>query len=261
MKYIFILFLYLLLTPSLRAQKIDIKDFYEKSAIAEWLVNYDKAAWWSTDSLMTKDKSRIERLGKEWFCFQDSTNTWHSVYGKYENGVYDQVFHFVVKSQSEVKESAEVLDQNFLAAHAKALNRAFQAADSITSSSGIAFNNYIRKKENGNFEVYIFPAFQTNGVAVYGGEFVYEISPDNEIVKDNSYYQGQFRGFKSNPPREIWLNYRELDQPSLGAVFFAWYYKPYFTKIHIDTKKSISLPMQDSDRWIWVHSEKENVEE
>ena len=247
----------LLLFFKIQAQKIDIKDFNEKTAISAWLVNYDLAAWWSTDYLMTKDESRIAKLGKEWFCFQDSTHTWHAVYGKYENGVYDQVFHFIVKSSSDVKESTDKMDPDFLSAHAKALNRAFEQSKGIRDSSGLRFNNYIRKNENGNFDVYIFPAFQPNGTAVYGGEFIYEITPENRIVKDESYYQGQFRGFKSKPPREIWLNYRELEKPSLGSVFFAWYYKPYFTKIVIDNKETSTMPFKGDNEWTWIHVEKD----
>ncbi|MFC4221432.1 hypothetical protein [Flagellimonas marina] len=242
---------------NVEAQKFDIKDFNEKAKIAEWLVNYDLAAWWSTDSLLTKNQSKIEKLGKEWFCFQDSTNTWHSVYGKYEDGFYDQVFHFVIKSSSDVKESTEILDQPFLSNHAEALNIALKESKEVRDSSGLRYNNYIRQNERGNFDVYILPAFQPDGTAVYGGEFIYEITPENIIVKDKSYYQGQFRGFKTNPPREIWLNYRELEKPSLGSVFFAWYYKPYFTKIFIDNKETSTTPFQDGDIWTWIHVEKD----
>ncbi|TDT40562.1 hypothetical protein CLV90_3411 [Maribacter spongiicola] len=242
---------------TIQAQRFDIKDFNEKTAIAEWLVDYDLAAWWSTDSLMTKDKSRINRIGKEWFCFQDSTQTWHSVYGKYENGVYDQVFHFIVKSSSDVKESTKKINSEFLNSHAKALNKAFEQSKGIRDSSGLRFNNYIRKNEKGNFNVYILPAFQPDGTAIYGGEFIYEITPENQIVNDQSYYQGNFRGFKTDPPREIWINYRELEKPSLGSVFFAWYYQPYFTKIVIDNKESFSTPFKGGTEWTWIHAEKD----
>lgn len=244
-----------------QAQRFDIKDFNEKTEVAEWLVDYDLAAWWSTDSVMTKDKSRINRIGKEWFCFQDSTKTWHSIYGKYENGVYDQVFHFIVKSSTDVKESTEKIDSNFLNSHAKALNKAFEQSKSIRDSSGLRFNNYIKQNEKGNFNVYILPAFQPDGTAVYGGEFVYEITPENEIVNDLSYYQGNFRGFKTDATKEIWINYRELEKPTLGSVFFAWYYKPYFTKIVIDNKENFSSPFKGDMGWTWIHVERDLVKE
>lgn len=76
-------------------------------------------------------------------------------------------------------------------------------------------------------------------------------------ICDDSYFQGQFRGFNADKPREIWINYRETEKPTLGAVFFAWYYKSYFTKIVIDNSKSISSPLKDSNTWTWVHAQKE----
>lgn len=239
------------------AQKFDVKDFNEKASIAEWLLDYDLAAWWSTDSLLAKENTRINQLGREWFCFKDSTNVWHSIYGKYENGVYNQIFHFVVRSSTDVKESSEILSQNFLIEHAKALTIAFEESKSIRESSGLRFNHYIKKNERGNFDVYIFPAFQPNGLTAYGGEFIYEITPESKIVKNNSYFQGEFKGFKSSPPREIWLNYTELEKPTLGSIFFAWYYKSYFTKIMIDNNTSFSTPFKDDNNWTWIHVEKD----
>ena len=80
----------------------------------------------------------------------DIAKLYHSVYGKYENGVYDQIFHFIVKSSADVKESEEKIDSQFLNAHAKALNKAFEQSRGIRDSSGLRFNNYIRKNEKGN---------------------------------------------------------------------------------------------------------------
>ncbi|EDM45730.1 S-adenosylmethionine synthetase [unidentified eubacterium SCB49] len=253
MRKSFVLLFTLLGLNSIQAQNFDIKDFNEKAETAEWLLNYDLVAWYSTDTLMTKDKERISKLGREWFCFQDSTNTWHSVYGKYENGKYDQVFHFIVKSQSEVTETNEQIDTTFLNKHGQALSRAYAEMKPINDSTSIRFNHYIKENDSGNLDVYIFPAFQPNGTAVYGGEFVYEISPENKIMNDNSYYQGQFLGFKTGEPREIWLNYREKEKPTLGSVFFAWYYKDYFTKINIDNKTSFSTPFNDGGNYTWLN--------
>tara|TARA_R110002072_G_scaffold174802_6_gene330429 strand:- start:6139 stop:6978 length:840 start_codon:yes stop_codon:yes gene_type:complete len=235
----------------LQAQKFDSKDFFEKKETAEWLMTYDLVAWFSTDTLMTKDKERIARLGREWFCFQDSTGTWHSVYGKYENGNYDQVFHFIVKSQTEVIETNEQIDTTFLNKHGRALARAFKEMKPIGDSTAVRFNHYIRENEKGNLDVFIFPAFQPDGTAVFGGEFIYEISPKNEIIEDKSYYQGQFLGSKTSESGEIWLNYTDKIKPTLGSIFFAWYYKEYFTKIYIDNKTSFTTLLKGEENYHW----------
>ncbi len=158
-----------------------------------------------------------------------------------------------MKSQSEVTETNEQIDQTFLNKHGQALSRAFKEMKPISDLTSLRFNHYIKENKKENLDVYIFPAFQPNGTAVYGGEFVYEVSPENQIVKDESYYQGQFLGFKTGEPREIWLNYREKVKPTLGTIFFALYYKDYFTKIIIDNKTSFSTPFNGGKSYTWIH--------
>jgi len=51
---------------------------------------------------------------------------------------------------------------------------------------------------------------------------------------------------------------REIEKPTLGGVFFVWYYKAYFTKIVLETKNSISTLFQHEDKtYYWVHAVKE----
>lgn len=238
------------------APKFDVADFNKKFEVAEWLVRYDLVAWKTTDVLREQDKKELERLGAEWFCFQDKNSLWHAVYGKYENDKYDLVFHFVMSADSKITRTNDKVDAEFLSSHSKALITANkQLAAALKDVATPRFNQYIKQNADKTFTVWLLPAFQTNGVAVYGGEFIYTIDQTgNKITKDESYFQGNFRGFKADNPREIWLNYREIEKPTLGAVFFVWYYKPYFTKIVIDNSKSTSTVIQG----IWVHVEKDS---
>lgn len=238
------------------APKFDVADFNKKFEVAEWLVRYDLVAWKTTDVLREQDKKELERLGAEWFCFQDKNSLWHAVYGKYENDKYDLVFHFVMSADSKITRTNDKVDAEFLSSHSKALITANkQLAAALKDVATPRFNQYIKQNADKTFTVWLLPAFQTNGVAVYGGEFIYTIDQTgNKIAKDESYFQGNFRGFKADNPREIWLNYREIEKPTLGAVFFVWYYKPYFTKIVIDNSKSTSTVIQG----IWVHVEKDS---
>ena len=252
MKKTLVILLTILGLNLIQAQNFDMVDFNEKTRTAEWLLTYDLMAWYSTDTLMTKSQEKLEKLGREWFCFQDSTNTWHSIYGKYENGKYNQIFHFIVKSQTEVIETNEQLDPVFLNKYGRALSRAFEELKLISDSTSVQFNHYIKENNRGNFDVFVFPATQPNGTALYGGEFIYEISPNNKIVKDKSYYKGKFLGFKIDEPREIWLNYREKKKPTLGSVFFVWYYQNYFTQIYIDNKTSFTTLLNEGESSHWT---------
>lgn len=237
--------------------QFDIEDFNKKMDVAEWLYKYDMVAWWTSDSVMVQDKNEIERLGSEWFCFEQN-NIWHAVYGKYENNQFDLVFHFKVDNNRQVSRTAETVDTSLLLRYSRALLLANNQIKTLKDTINLRFNQYIKENDDKTLTVWILPAFQTDSYAIYGGEFIYNIDQTGmKILKDESYYQGQFRAFKVDKPREIWLNYREIEKPTLGAVFFAWYYKSYFTKIVIDNSKSISTPFKADNSWTWIHAEKE----
>lgn len=266
MKYVRILFLAFLplvvfgQSPSTDKPKFDIADFSKKFEVAQWLVAYDTVAWKTTDLVMASDKAELARLGREWFCFQDSKSIWHAVYGKLEKNRFDQVFHYVVDGTGKIARTTEKIDEEFLIAHAKALSLAQNKLSEAIPTGSPIHNTYIKRNDDKTFNVWLLPAFQPNNVAVYGGEFVYTIDAAAEkITKDDSYFQGAFRGFNAKPPREIWLNYSEKEKPTLGAIFFVWYYKEYFTKIYIDNAKSTSSVIKQGSEYIWVHVEKEQT--
>jgi hypothetical protein len=163
-------------------------------------------------------------------------------------------------STSKIVRSNEEISVEFLNSHARALiSASSQLEVALKEVDKPKFNQYIKQNPDKTFTVWLLPAFQTNGVAVYGGEFTYTIDQTgNKITKEDTYFQGNFRGFKADNPREIWLNYRDADKPSIGAIFFVWYYKPYFTKIFIDNSKSTSTLIKDEKQtYFWVHIEKE----
>jgi len=239
----------------------DVDDFNKKFEVVRWLVAYDEVAWKTTDVMLASDKREVARLGQEWFCFQDKTGVWHAVYGKLENNKFDQIFHFVVDATGKISRTSDKLDDNFAVLHARALNLAIKKLNESVPSNSPRHNSYIRLNADKTFTVWLLPAFQPDSIAVYGGEFVYTVdSAAGKITKDESYFQGAFRGFKAAPPREIWLNYREKDKPTLGAIFFVWYYKQYFTKIFIDNAKSTSTIINNGNDYSWVHVMKDKKE-
>ncbi|HEY6805101.1 MAG TPA: hypothetical protein VI306_16115 [Pyrinomonadaceae bacterium] len=247
-------------TPKTTKPAFDIADFNKKFEIAQWLVAYDTVAWKTSDLAMASDKDEVARLGREWFCFQDSKSVWHAVYGKLENNKYDQVFHYVVDGSGKISRTTDKIDEAFLIAHAKALALAQKKLSETIPAGSPAHNAYIKRNDDKTFNVWLLPAFQPNGVAVYGGEFVYTIDATAEkITKDESYFQGTFRGFNAQPPREIWLNYTEKEKPTLGSIFFVWYYKEYFTKIYVDNAKSTSTVIKQGNEYMWVHVEKDKT--
>lgn len=236
----------------------DINDFNQKTSTAEWLYLYDAIAWWTSDSVMAEKEEDLQRLGGEWFCFQTDDKNWHAVYGKYENDNMNVVFHYLVDTTYKVSKTFEDVDTTFLNLHARALITANNQMSSIRDSFQLRFNQYIKKNDDKTFTVWIFPAFQPDGIAVYGGEFIYEIDQTGtKILEDKSYYQGQFRGFKLDKPREVWMDYTELEKPTLGTIFFIWYYKKYFTYIKLNNKNYVTTAVNSGNgSYSWIHIEK-----
>jgi hypothetical protein len=234
--------------------EFDVADFNQKFEVARWLVAYDTIAWRTTDVMLAGDKSEIARLGREWFCFQDKNGMWHAVFGKLEQNKFDQIFHYTVDAGGKITRTTEKLDETFALLHARALNLAITKLTASVRPDSPTHNSYIKQNSDKTFTVWLLPAFQPNSVAVYGGEFIYTIDAAAEkITKDESYFQGAFRGFNVKPPREIWLNYREKDKPTLGSIFFVWYYKEYFTSIFIDNSKTTSTVIKTGNDYVWTH--------
>lgn len=239
-----------------KAPAFDLADFDQKMEVAEWLCEYDNIAWQTSDSVMNQDKKELEKLGSEWFCFKQH-DTWHAVFGKFENNKFDLVFHYMVENKGVISRTYETVDTSILHRYSRALKTASSQLTAMRDSVKIRFNQYIKENEDRTLSVWILPAFQPNSVAVYGGEFIYTIDETgNKILKDDSYYQGVFRGFKVDKPRDVWMDYQELTKPSLGTIFFVWYYKSYFTKIHIDNANSTSTVIKSNDQWVWIHVDK-----
>lgn len=241
-------------------QSLFIKDFQSKANDAEWLVEYDMIAWWTSDSISAQPEEKRKNIGKEWFCFQSSDKIWHAVYGKYDNSQYNVAFHYIVDTSWIVKRSYDVIDTAILIGHSKALIAARKQMGSIPDSFNLAMNQYVRKNPDESYQVWIFPAFQPNSYAVYGGEYVYTISSNgNNIIKDDSYFQGKFKAYLvDNNRKEIRLNYTELESPTIGGVFYIWYYKKYFSNIFLETKYySTTAFNNENSGYTWLHMERE----
>ena len=241
------------------ASNFDIADFNKKFEVVQWLCKYDIIAWRSSDSVMVQNKNELARLGKEWFCFQDKNDVWHAVYGKYDHGKFDMVFHYLVDKTSKVSRTNNPIDTIILNSYSRALITANNQLTFLKDTSRIRFNQFIKQNDNKTFTVWILPGFQPDGTAIYGGEFIYTIDQTgNKLLKADSYFHGNFSEFKANKSREVVMNYMDKEKPTLGAIFFVWYYKQYFKSIVIDNSMSKSAVVRHEDKtYSWVHTEKQ----
>jgi hypothetical protein len=238
--------------------KFNIADFNQKFETARWLCDYDMIAWVTSDSVMASPKEEQSKLGSEWLCFKQN-DRWHAVYGKFERNNYELVFHYLLDSTGKIKRIYDRVDSSLLNSAARAIINSNKLATAAMDTFKVRCNQYLRFEDDKTISIWLLPAFTTTGVAVYGSDFYYRFDPTgNTLFEKSGYNKGTFKGFKTSPPREIWLDYNEVDAPTLGAVFFVWYYKKYFTKITIETRKSRSTVLYDKDSgYTWIHAEKE----
>lgn len=238
--------------------KFDINSFNEKFETVEWLCVYDKIAWWTSDSVMAASADEIRKLGHEWFCYRKD-GFWHAAYGKYENGNFIAIFHYTVDTNAQICRVYSSIDSTEANAYSRALIRTNDLMKPVTDSFSIRFNRYIKRNEDSTLSVWALPGISQNGDAIYyGGEFYFRFDRiGNRLLQKGHCFKGYFRRIEAGKPREIWLDYREYDKPTLGAIFFVWNFKKYFTNIFIENKKSHSTVFFDKNKreYYWTHIE------
>ena len=232
----------------------DSTDFAVKAKLAEWLVTYDQVALITADSLRDQNSAKLSLIGKEWFCFQDSNRAWHAVYGRFRKGNYNVLFHYIVNSNNAAFLAKARLDSSMVTEYARALYTAGKIIKPLQDSLKLNFVRFVRRNDDKTLTVWVLPGLQPQGYAIYGGEFVYTFSADGKkIMGNNSYFSGKFRAVQVDRPQEITLNYETLMQPTVGSLYFVWYYKPYFTRINIQNMYYTTTAINGGGSFYWAH--------
>lgn len=240
----------------------DKQDFEQKLSLSKWLYQYDLFASKSSDSVVMEHIELYKRLGEEWFCYQDQRKVWHAIYGNYQNGKYDYVFHYEGNTNS-LKQTPFPFpkDSVMIMKYASALHISHLKFESdYTAKTGdIHFNHYIKRNPDKTFTVWYFPGFQKSQKAVYGGEVVYNLDSNaTSIIKQESFFQDKLISTPlDNRSREIVIDYSIVEKPTLGSVFFAWTYRFGFPDMVLKTAKSISrlhyFKERQVNNFVWRH--------
>lgn len=220
-----------------------------------WLNAYDAVAWWTSDSVMTNPSELTSQLGPEWFCFPDSAGLWHATYGKFSLEKYESLLHYKVGFDGQVSKCDEAVPVQFAVPFSKAINHAYEAFEAVEMEVKVRMNHYVRLLPNSTIEVWMLPAFSTDGSAIFGNEFCFTFESTGEQLLSKYEKNGRLMGFKPDTAREIIIFSPDPEHPSVGSIFFAWYYKDYFKQIIIETNKSRSMPFKVEDGWTWIHAD------
>lgn len=259
-----LLLIALLLVQSAWAQpknspRFDRQAFAEKIAVAEWMSEYDSIAWRMSELVTMATYDQLERIDRrEWFCFKGKDSLWNAVYGKYNDSTYDLVLHYKLMENDTIDAVCDAPDTAMLHSVSRAINIAYREAAPILGKTSTRFNKFVRYHTDKTVSVWLLPALQSLGIALYGGEFYYHFDPSGtQILEKEEYYQGSFKGFKTGKPRDVRLNYEDAAAPTQGAVYFAVQYRKFFTNIHIDTRESTSVQSFSPGKgYYWLHADK-----
>ncbi len=230
----------------------DTVQFNEQLEFANYLLEYE----YYTQLVVDKFSKIPETSELEWFSYTEN-NIWYSVGGKSTGNKFmikNQVVFDSVYGISDFKGSS---DTSKLNASGFALSIANSQFKPVRDTFNIYFNAFVINNPDQTISVCYLPAFQPSGQAIYGCEWEYIFDKPGRILTGNNSYTGTVTGIWIGQPRELWLNYRNTDKPTIGSIFFALSFRDYFTRIRIDTRLSLSTTSKDANgNYIWTHKMK-----
>ncbi len=232
----------------------DTTRFNSMLQTTQWMCEYESVAWTADE---THDRFRempFIRFGQQGVCLIDSSGQWQVVYGSYKEDIFRPEFAARSESETLITIDPTTVDSVQLLPLFRALNQTYQAISHQTDSIEVHFDQFLRIHPDQSIEIHILPAFQPSGQGIYGAEWKFLYSPDGKKLITSTSYLQDIKGVWIGQPRELWLDYRSTGFPTMGAVYFAWYFKDFFTKIHIDTQLTRSTLSKDkAGNYEWKH--------
>jgi hypothetical protein len=239
--------------------------FVQNLRIAEWIAQYDRVAWVSSDELAKAPKERRARLGPHWFCYAGKDG-WHAIYGKLsaDGKTYDVAFHFLVNKKFEVKELKATAISSEHLAFAHALKAAYAKVMLPTYEKyGVKLNPYARRVGK-HIEVWYAPSWQQNGDIAFGQTHRLQFSQDGKKLMAHDKWDYKMRHVRPNKEIDLVIGDRTASSPSVGDIFFALYYGNQFKTVMIRSKTFTTSRIMIGEHGQWVHCvlpEKETPEE
>jgi len=233
-------------------QAFDTLQFNKLLEVANHLIEYE----FYTQLAIDKYSKLPETSNFEWFSYQDN-NTWNSVGGNSSGNTFAIKSQITFDSFNTISEYKGIADTSKLIAFGSALALANTQFQIVRDTSSIYFNSFVISNSDQTISIRYLPAFQPSGQALYGCEWEYIFDyTGKKLLTQNSFIH-KITGVWIGQPRELWLNYRSTDKPTLGSVFFALSFRDYFTRVRIDTRISTSTTTKLPDgNYNWVHKMK-----
>lgn len=229
--------------------EFDTIQFNQYLDFANQLIEYEFYTKQATDKISQQEDVSVI----EWFSYKEN-NTWHTVGGNFKDDSFRISRHVIFDSINSISDYTGMYDTLKLNASGSALSMANTQFQLIRDTCNLYFNSFVHCNPDQTISVWFLPAFQPSGQAIYGYEWEYIFDKTGKnLVRQNS-HTNILTGIWIGQPRELWLNYRNTDKPTVGSVFFALSFRDYFTRLRIDTRVSISTTSKNAaGNYIWTH--------
>lgn len=192
----------------------------------------------------------------EWFSYQQN-GKWCTVGGNVSDNTFQIIHHVSFDSLFAMSDYAGPVDTSRLTTSAKVLALANNQFQIVRDTTGIYFDSFVINNPDQTISIFFVPAFQPSGQALYGCEWEYIYNNTGTKALSRNAYINRLTGVWIGQPRELWLNYRNTDKPTLGSVYFALSFRDFFTRLRIDTRISTSTVAKNaSGIYTWIHKMK-----
>jgi len=229
--------------------KFDSLSFKNQLEIANHFIECEFHTQLSTDKF-----SKMEDVSAtDWFSYNEN-QTWYTIGGISDGNTFSITKQVIFDSANTISEYAGVSDTMKLFASGSALAKANTQFQLIKDTCNLYFNSFVLWNPDQTVSIWFLPAFQPSGQAIYGCEWEYVFDKNGKNLLRQNSFTTKITGVWIGQPRELWLNYRNTDKPTIGSVFFAQSFRDYFTRIRIDTRISTSTTAkQASGIYFWSH--------
>jgi hypothetical protein len=230
--------------------------------IAFYLWQYDSFAWATSDKLAAEASTigteALKRLGDEWFCFKRDS-TWHAVYGRFDEAAdkYDAVVHYTSAGRGQIVRSMAFADTALGNRLGRALATTQHHLPAGLAQAGVRFNTYVREREDGGIDVWIVPAWQSNGWLAYGIEFQYMLDPAGRMVRDSVVRLGALERVRPDSTASVHLAHAAPGIPTVAEILFIRLYTKYFAHVRVFTRDWVTELFRVKGQQAWVHALRE----
>jgi hypothetical protein len=195
---------------------------------AQWMIEYDKVAWATTDLLLKESKETLQRVTPVWFCTQKDA-VWYAVYGGFQSGTFDTAVCYRQASKGTF-EKVPPPDLPDAARFASAINLTLPEILDTTRRTTVRFNYYVRGEKE-RIAVYYVPAFQPDGKLAYGIQHTLYLDASGQKVLSHEHYGRVL--FGAMPGKDTWLTLEmpECGYPTPQAIFTMMNYRDNFAGI------------------------------